>query len=82
MPVLVRVVSGDERLQVLEDGIGSLEPLAVSVRQEWDLVLALAILRAWGDLPRNVIDAELRQPFADGGRVWAPLRLVELQHVV
>jgi hypothetical protein len=59
---------------------GSFEPLAVAVCEERDLVLALPILLSRCDLFRDEVDAELRQPLADGGRVRAPLGLVEREH--
>jgi len=74
--------SGCQRLEVLEDRFGSLEPLAVTVREERDLVLAFPVLLARSDLLRDEVDAELGQPLADGGGVRAPLCLVQRQHFV
>ena len=44
------------------------------------LVLALPVLLARRDLLRDEVDAELRQPLSHGGRIRAPLGLVERQH--
>jgi len=78
--VLVLGLSRGQRLEELEDGVGSLEPLAVAVRQERDLVLANAVLLAWCDLLRDEVEPELRQPLPHGRRIRAPLGLVERQH--
>jgi hypothetical protein len=66
--------------QVLEDRVRSLETLAIFRDEERDLVLALAVLLPRCYLFRGEVDTELRQPFAHGGRVRAPLGLVERQH--
>jgi hypothetical protein len=78
--VLVLRRSRRERREKLEDGLGPLEPLAVAVREHGDHVLPLSILLARGNLLRDEVDAELRQPLAHGGRVRAPLGLVQRQH--
>ena len=44
-------------------------------------MLALPILLPQRDLLRHEVDAELRPTLADGGRVRAPLGLVQRQHV-
>jgi hypothetical protein len=69
-----------ERREIGEDLVRPLEPLAPVGDEKRDLVLALSILLPRRDLLRDVVEAELRQPLADGGRVRAPLRLVEGQH--
>jgi hypothetical protein len=79
-PVLVLELTGRQRLEVLEDGVGSLEALAVPVREERDLVLPVPLLLFRRNLPRHEVDAELGQPLADGSGVRAPLGLVERQH--
>ena len=78
--VLVLPLAGRECLEILEDNVGSLEPLAVVVREKRDLVLPFPILLPRRYLLRDEVDAQLRQPLADGGGVWAPLGLVERQH--
>src|SRR4051812_49560572 len=65
--VLVLGLSRGQRLEELEDGVGSLEPLAVAVRQERDLVLANAVLLAWRDLLRDEVEPELCQPLPHRG---------------
>jgi hypothetical protein len=69
-----------EGSEVGEDLVRSLEPLAAVRHEERDLVLALAVLLPRRDLFRDEVDAELRQPLADGGGVRAPLGLVQRQH--
>jgi hypothetical protein len=73
-------ISRRQRREVVEHGFGSLEALAVSVREEWDLVLPVPILLSRRDLPGDEVDTELGQPLAHGGRVRAPLGLVQRQH--
>jgi len=70
-----------ERREKLEHRLCSLEPLAVAVREHRDLVFPLAVLLARRDLLRDKVDPELRQPLSRGGRVRAPLGLVQRQHV-
>jgi hypothetical protein len=79
--VLVLPLSARERGEELEDRVRPLEPLAVTVHEERDLVLALAVLLPRRDLLGDEVDAELGQPLADGGRVRAPLGLVEREHI-
>jgi len=78
--VLVLRLAGNQELEELEDGVGSLEPLAVAVHEERDLVLPFPIFLPRRDLFRDEVDAELRQPLADSGGVRAPLGLVEREH--
>jgi len=69
-----------QRREVREDGVCPLEPLGVVGHEQRDLMLALPLLLPRRDLLRHEIDAELSQPLAHGGRVGAPLGLVERQH--
>jgi hypothetical protein len=78
--VLVLRFPWRQRLEELEDGVRPLEAFAVAVREERDLVLALAILLPRRDLFRDEVEAELRQPLAHGRRVRAPFGLVQRQH--
>jgi hypothetical protein len=43
-------------------------------------VLVLPLLLPRRDLFGDEVDPELRQPLADGGRIRAPLGLVQRQH--
>ena len=79
--VLVLIFAGGQRPEELEARVGAFEPLAIPVREERDLVLALAVFLSRRDLLRDEVDPELRQSLPDGGRVRAPLGLVERQHV-
>jgi hypothetical protein len=74
-------LAGRERGEELEDRLRPLEALAVLVREERDLVLALPVFLPRGYLLRDEVDAELGQPLADRGRERAPLRLVEREHI-
>jgi hypothetical protein len=73
-------LAGLERREIGEDLVRSLEPLAAVGHEERDLVLAFPVLLSRGDLLGDEVDAKLRQPLANGGRVWAPLGLVEREH--
>ena len=66
--------------EIGEDLVRSLESLPAVGHDEGDLVPASAVFLAWRDLLRNEVDAELRQPLSHGGRIRAPLGLVERQH--
>ena len=79
--VLVLGLSRGQRLEELEDGVGSLEALAVAVCEQRDLVLPVPIFLPRRDLLCDEVEAELRQPLTDGGRIRAPLGLVELDHI-
>src|SRR6185437_766052 len=78
--VLALSLAGLERCEIGEDLVRPLEPLAVVRHEQRDLVLVSAILLSRRHLLRDEVEAELRQPLADGGRVWAPLGLVEREH--
>jgi hypothetical protein len=79
-PVRQLRVSGRQGREEFEDGFRPLEPLAVAIDEQRDLVLALTVLLSRRYLLRDEIDAELSEPLADGRRVWAPLGLVEREH--
>jgi hypothetical protein len=78
--VLVFRLARRQRLEELEDGFRPFEALAVAVREQRDLVLALAVLLPRRNLFRDEVEAELRQPLANGRRIRAPLGLVEREH--
>jgi hypothetical protein len=78
--VLVFRDTGGQTREIVEDGFRSLEPLAITVREQRDLVLAVPILLSRRHLPGDEVDAELGQPLAHGGRVRAPLGLVQREH--
>ena len=78
--VLALRLPGLQRCEVLEGGVRPLESLAVGTDEERDLVLAFTVFLARRYLFREEVDSELRHPLPHGGRVRAPLGLVERQH--
>jgi len=78
--VLALRLSPFECREIGEDLVRPLEPLPAVAHEERDFVSTLPIFLPWGDLLRDEIDAELRQPLAHGGRVRTPLSLIERQH--
>src|SRR5689334_13024747 len=74
------VLPGLEAAQELEDRLRSLEAEPVLGLECRNLTHDRPLRFTRFHLPGQEVDAELREPFSNGRRVWAPLGLIQGQH--